>query len=588
MSASRRAARRLFGLLRPQRGWMVAGASLACVAGVSAAGLIAVSGWFIASMAVAGISGVAINYYTPAAAIRAFAIARSGGRYGERLVTHDATLRALTGLRAWLFRCLIPLAPARLSAMRSGELFARLRSDIDALEHFYLAVLVPVLVAAFGMALVLAASAVVLPAAALILLAGAALAGWWLPARVRHGAAHDAAEVVRESAMLRGMLLDAMRGHAELLAWGGARAHAARIADLDERLAARRRRIERLQATGGGTASLLAQCVVLALLVPGLIAVHGGALSAPLLVMLVLLALAAFELVAPLPEALARWQSTVTAAERVFELVDMPPAVTEPPRSGPISAAPAIRFEQARLRYAADAPWALDGVDLELAPGARLALVGASGAGKSSLLAALQKFYPLQGGRILFGGRPLELLRGDDLRRRMAVIAQHTTLFNQSLLDNLLLAAPDATAAQIERAVRDAQLDAFVSSLPRGYDTILGEAGSMVSGGEARRIAVARALLRDAPVLLLDEPSEGLDAPAALQLSRALRIATNGRSVLLITHRLGGLAELVDEVAVMREGRIVERLATAVYLGRIRSGQTVAHASAGPCRPLPA
>lgn len=562
------ALRRLLAVLYPYRGWMTGGAALALLAAAAALGLMAVSGWFIAAMALAGVSGAAINYFSPAAAIRGFAILRSGGRYGDRLVTHEATLRGLAGLRAWLFRRLIPLAPARLSALRSGELFARLRADIDALEHFYLAVLVPAGVALLSLVLVLVLSFIVLPGAALVLLIGALLAGVLLPAWARRRAASDAAQAVRDAAALRGLLLDALRGHAELLAWGGIEAHAARIDARAAQLAARRARIEVLQALGGGMVGLLAQLVVLGVLVFGLAAVHGGALAPPLLVMLALLALAMFEVIAPLPEALAQWQATITAAERVFDLADTPPAFVEPEISAPLPSAPAIAFENVHLRYADAAPWALAGVDLQLAAGARVAIVGASGAGKSSLLGVLLKFYPLQQGRIVFGGQPLDTLQGDALRRHIAVIAQQTTLFNLSLLDNLLLAAPAASAAQIERAVSQAQLDTFVSALPQGYDTVLGEAGALVSGGEARRIAIARALLQDAPVLVLDEPTEGLDARTARDLYVALDVAACGRTLLLITHRLGGLAHLVDEVAVMAGGRIRERVPVAQYLQR--------------------
>lgn len=555
--------RRLLGLLRPYRAWLAGGVLLAALAALSAIGLMAVSAWFIAAMALAGASGAAINYYLPAASIRALAIARTGGRYGERLLTHDATLRALAGLRVWLFRRLIPLVPARLSTLRSGELFARLRADVDALEHFYLAVVVPVTVAVLGMLLVLLLTLSVLPSAALVLLTAATLAGVLLPAWARRRAAADAAATVRESAALRDMLIDALRGHAELLAWGRAHAHAARITALDTRLARRRRCVDQWQAVGGSTVELLAQWTVPALLVVGLAAVQDGSLSATQLVMLVLLYLATFELIAPLPEALAQWEATLTSARRVFELVDAPPAVIEPVRPAPMPASSVIRFERVRLRYAPDAPWALDGVDLELAQGERLAVVGESGAGKSSLVAALQKFYPLQDGRIMFGGRSVGDLCGDDLRRRIAVIDQRAALFNASLLENLRLAAPDATAEQIEQAVHEAQLGAFVAGLPEGYDTVLGEGGGCVSGGEARRIVIARALLQDAPVLVLDEPLEGLDAQIAAQLYLALAAATRGRSVLLITHRLQGLAKLADRVVVMRAGRIVGESAVA-------------------------
>jgi len=560
--------RRLLALLRPTRGWLLGGAALALLAALSAVALMAISGWFIAAMALAGTSGAAFNYYTPAAAIRAFAILRTGARYGERLTTHDTTLRVLSGLRAWLFRRLIPLAPARLAALRSGELFARLRNDVDILEHFYLSVLVPVGVAAIGTLVVLIVAASLLPAAALVLLVFATAAAIGLPWWVERCAYRDATETVRESAELRGMLLDALHGHAELSAWGGVDTFNARVAALDARVAARRCRLEHLQALAGGGAMLVAQIALPALLIFGLASVHTGELSPPLLAMFALLTLAAFDVIAPLPEALAQWQATRTAARRVFELADTPPAIDEPVHSAALAYPPAIRFERVRMRYAQDAPWALDGVDLELAAGERLALVGDSGAGKSSLLAALQKFYPLQGGSILFGGVMLDKLRGDDLRRQIAVIAQDSRLFNLSLLDNLLLAAPDASAQQIERAVHEAQLDDFVSALPLGYDTVLGESGCRVSGGEARRIAVARALLQDAPVLVLDEPTEGLDAATAAGLYQALAKATRGRSVLLVTHRLGGLAALVDEVAVMQDGDVVERVALQVYRSR--------------------
>jgi ATP-binding cassette subfamily C protein CydC len=569
-AAARSPVRRLLAVLDLHRAWMAGGAALAFLAAFAAIGLMAVSGWFIAAMALAGAAGAAINYYTPAAAIRACAIARSGGRYGERVVTHEATLRALAGLRAWLFRRLIPLAPARLAALRSGELFARLRADIDALEHFYLAVLVPAAVAVLSVLMALVLCVIVLPAAAPVLLLGVMIGGVLLPLWIRRRAQRDATRSVAEAGMLRGLLLDALRGHDDLLAWGGVAAHTARIDALAERLGGRRSRIERLRAVGGGLAGVLAQLTLLAILVIAVPAVRGGVLPPAELAMLSLLTLALFEVLGPLPEALAQWHAALGAGARVFELADTPPPFVEPRTSVPLPAAPAIVFEDVRLRYAEDAHWALDGIDLTLAAGARLAVVGASGAGKSSLLAALLKLYPVQTGRVLFGGEPLEAVQGDVLRRHIAVITQHTTLFNLSLRDNLLLAAPEAGTDRIERAVRLAQLEAFVASLPQGYATVLGEAGVLVSGGEARRIAIARALLQEAPVLVLDEPTEGLDARTVGELYAALSAVARGRTMLLITHRLSGLARLVDEVAVMDAGRLVARLPVDEYLARER------------------
>ena len=215
----------------------------------------------------------------------------------------------------------------------------------------------------------------------------------------------------------------------------------------------------------------------------------------------------------------------------------------------------------------------LDGVDLDLPQGRRLALVGASGSGKSSLAGALLRLYPCAG-TVTLGGVPLDAWRGDDLRARIALVDQQPYLFDASLRDNLRLARPDASDAQLAQAVRRAQLDDYVAGLPQGLDTWVGENGVRVSGGEARRIAIARALLADAPILILDEPLEGLDAGTAARLYRALDEAMAGRSVLLITHRLGQLSALVDEVATLRGGRIAKSV-PAVRPAHAPAGQAM-------------
>ena len=560
--------RRLFDLLGVHRAWLWAGAALAVSATLSGIALMAVSGWFITAMALAGASAMAINYFTPAAVIRGLAIVRSGARYGDRLITHEATLRTLASLRAWLFRRLIPLAPDQISMWRTGELMARLRSDVDALEHFYLSVLVPTAVAVAATILVSSLMAATLPTALPVLVAIAVLAGLILPLWAKRAAAEDATAAVVTSSRLRGLMLDLLRGYGELLACGAASGQAERIKLLDGRLAVHRRHVERIQALGSAISGMLAQLAVIFVLSIGLVAVRSGALSSPLLTMLVLLSVTLFESLATLPEALAHWHATQASAERVFQIVDSEPKVREPAEPAVVASMPDIRFEKVRMRYANETFWALDGVDLEVRAGSRVAVVGASGAGKSSLINVLQKLYLPQSGRVILGGKPLDQLRGDDVRRKIAVIAQQTTLFDRSLLENFLLAAPEASDAQIHRAVRVAQLDDFVAALPLGYDTVLGDGGSAVSGGEARRIAIARALLQDAPVLLLDEPTEGLDARTADSLYASLNEAAKSRTLLLITHRLGGLARLVDEVVVMGFGRIIERLPVADYLAR--------------------
>ncbi|MEO8838090.1 MAG: thiol reductant ABC exporter subunit CydC [Herbaspirillum sp.] len=568
--SSWRILRRLLRLMRPERGWMAAGVALALLSTLSGIGLLAVAGHFITSMALAGVSGVAINYFTPAALIRLFAILRTGGRYTERLVTHEATLRVLARLRVWLFGRLVPLAPAALGELRSAELFSRLRADVDALEHAYLGVLIPLLVAGVVTLVVLAITLFYLPVLSLPLLllfitGGALLPRWILGRSQAPGAA-----VVAHIETMRSLTVDGRQGRAELALYGAESAHAEQFAVVATKQREAQRQIERLQALGSAGMIFIAQVAAVVVLVFGLIALREGTLAAPELTMLLLLALATFEAIAPLHEAWAQLGVTLACARRVFALSDTPPPIIEPLTPSPIIDNATLIIHQLRLRYQPHGPWVLDGVDLDLLPGCRLALVGPSGAGKSSLIGALTRLYPYQGS-ITLGGTPLDTWRGDDVRTQIAVVEQQPYLFDLSLRENLRLARPDATDRQIMKAVALAQLQEYVASLPQGLDTWVGENGVRVSGGEARRIAIARALLMEPSILVLDEPLEGLDAATGAKLYQALAAAMHGRSVLLITHRLGGLGTLVDQVAVMEQGRIVECIETTAYLDQIRA-----------------
>lgn len=549
--------RRLLALLRgADRRWLAAGVAMALISTLSGIGLMAVSGHFITSMALAGASGAAINYYTPAALIRLFAIMRTGGRYGERLVTHEATLRLLARLRVWLFARLVPLAPARLGGMHSAELFSRLRADVDALEHAYLGALLPMIVAAAVSMVVLATVFCYLPSLALLLAALIAIGGMLLPRWTISRAAVPGAKAIACAERLRLLAADGVRGRAELALYGAESAHAERIAAAAEQLQQAQRRIDRLQAIGGAGVTLMTQLAVVFALAVGLAALQRAALPPADLTMLVLLAMATFETIAPLPEAWAQLSTTLACARRVFSLADTPPAVIEPQSPSPTVANNDLVIRQLRLRYDEQGPWVLDGVDLDLPHGRRLGLVGPSGSGKSSLVGALLRLYPYQG-TITLGGAPLDAWRGDEVRARIALVDQSPYLFDASLRDNLRLARPEASDEELRRVIGQAQLENYVASLPQGLDTWVGENGTRVSGGEARRIAIARALLADAPVLILDEPTEGLDAGTAAELYEALAKAMTGRSVLLITHRLGGLSTLVDEIVTMHDGRIM-------------------------------
>jgi ATP-binding cassette subfamily C protein CydC len=270
--------------------------------------------------------------------------------------------------------------------------------------------------------------------------------------------------------------------------------------------------------------------------------------------MLALFTLAAFETVLPLPGAFQALGETRAAARRIFEIVDVQPAVTEPETPSPALRGYGLRFDAVSFTYPGGGRPALDGVDFTLEQGRRLAVVGPSGSGKSTLIQLLLRFLAPDGGRILLDGHDLTAFKGEDLRRHIAVVSQHTRLFTGTLRENLLMANPDAAEGAIEQACRTARIHDFIAAQPAGYDTWIGEAGLTLSGGQARRIAIARALLRDAPILVLDEPTEGLDNPTAEAVLQSIDQLMLGRTVLMVTHRRHGLGA-VDQVLELRDGR---------------------------------
>jgi ATP-binding cassette subfamily C protein CydC len=549
---------RLVRLLTPYWKWMALGVLLSFATLVANVGLMAMSGWFIAAMALAGLAEVSMNYFTPAATIRTFAILRTVGRYGERLVTHEATFRVLAQLRVWFYTHLEPLAPARLQHYRSGDLLSRIRSDIDTLDNLYLRLLVPLAVALLGfvgVGIFLARYDASLAAVnlALLLLAGVAVP--WLVQRLgrRPGRA-----LVESNAALHASAVDGLQGMGELLVYGAAQRHNARLQAHSRALSDAQGQMSRLsglsQAALGLCANLTAWLVAL-LAIPLL---GNGALEKPELAMLLLFALASFELVLPLPLAFQMVGQTLSAARRIFEIVDAQPQAPDPAQPSPQPAHFGLALEGVTFRYEEGEAPVLADIDLALPAGKRVAVVGASGSGKSTLLNLLLRFWDPQQGRLTLGGHDLRQFHGEELRRHIAVVAQASHLFTTTLRENLRLANTQASEAQLAAALATAQLSEFVTALPEGLDTWLGEAGLRLSGGQARRVAIARALLKDAPVLLLDEPTEGLDPATERELMQALYRLMEGRTVLLITHRLVGL-ETMDEIVVLERGRIVER-----------------------------
>ncbi len=528
---------RLLKLLRGEWRWGLAGIGLSAVVSLANTALLGLSGWFIAAMALAGHGGPMIEYFTPAAAIRGLAIIRTVGRYLERLVTHDATFRLLTRLRVWFYTKLEPLAPARLQHYRSGDLLSRLRADIDSLETFYLRVLVPGAAALLAVPLLGAFLAWVSPQAAWVDLAGLALAGVAVPLLTQHLGQRPGAKAVALRGRLSAEITDLTRGFAELTVDRALTRQMTRCEETGDALLGTQRHLAGISATGTALGGLAAQLSLWLVLVLALPLTTNGQIGGPDLAMLGLLVLASFDMVGPLPAAFRALGETQAAARRIFEIVDAEPAVSDPPHPASAPRHFGIQVRDLTLRYGEDRPNVLAGLSFDVPEGACLGIVGPSGAGKTSLLNVLLRFQDFQGGAVEIGGVPIRTMAGETVRGLCAVVAQRAHLFNTSIRENLLIARPDAAEDELRAALRQAALLDEVLAMPEGLETIAGEGGRNLSGGQARRIAIARAILKNAPLLLLDEPTEGLDAHAEQQVIAALAALRRGRTTLLVTHR---------------------------------------------------
>ncbi len=554
---------RVFGLLlrvsRRYWAWMALGAFISTMTMLANVGLMAVAGWFIAAMAMAGVAGVLMNYFLPAALIRLFAILRTGGRYLERLITHEATFRLLSELRVWFFQRVEPLAPAGLQRLRGSDLLGRIQADIDTLHHAYLRVLVPGTVALAGIAVVATVLSLYSRWVGALVVALLLLTGVAIPLLMRRAGERSGALVVETRAALRTAVVDGVQGMAELRVYGAVQRWALEIDGLTQRLSTGQMRLSRLAGVSEGAVGLCASVAMWGTLIIGIALLNRGALQPPDLPMLALLVLASFEAVGSLPLAFQTLGETFAAARRVFELVDAQPQIASVHTPSPRPLDSSLTMRGVRLRYDAQEPWALDGLDLDLAAGRCVAVVGPTGAGKSSIVRVALRFWEYQQGEIRLGGHDLRRYRPEDVRRLIALVSQDTHLFNTTILENLRIAAPDADEQAIVRATRAAAVHDFIAALPDGYETHVGEAGVRLSAGQARRVAIARALLKDAPILLLDEPTENLDAQTERAVLDAIDRLMAERTVLLITHKLAVLEHHVDEVLVLESGRVVER-----------------------------
>lgn len=582
---TRRPTARLLALLAPQWRRLALATAAAATSELAAVALMATAAWLISRAAQAPpLSALAVAIV----AVRALAIGRGVCRYADRLLGHDAVLSAVAGLRARIYAALVPQAPAGASAFRGGELLTRLVDDVDAAQDLLLRCVVPAAVAGLVGFGAVGLSAALLPGAGAVLAVGLFVAALLVPLLTLAVSRRSGGSLAAAREELSVRTLDLTDGAADLAAFGATGPALGRA----RRASAALGRLERRRAFAVGAATaatLLVQgATTVGVTVVALDATASGALPETLLAVLALTALTAFEATGPLPAAARRFAEIRASARRLAAVLDGEPAVAEPDEPVPAPQPPVtVELSGIGARYGAEGRPALDGVDVRLEPGQRVALVGPSGSGKSTLLAVLLRFVDYERGRATIGDHDMRALHGDDVRALITGMSQDAHVFHATIRENLRLAKPDAAQAELAAAARRARLLDWIESLPDGWETVVGESGAALSGGQRQRLVLARALLADPPVLLLDEPTEGLDPATADALLADLLSATEGRTTLLATHRLSGLAA-VDQVLVLDDGRVLQRGSHAELAGEpgyyrdLWSAQRLAETAAKP------
>jgi ATP-binding cassette subfamily C protein CydC len=507
-------------------------------------GLLALSGWFITATAAAAAattaSVVAFGVYIPGGAIRAFALGRTAARYGERVYNHDVVLRLLADLRTAVFARLSRLDALTLGRLRSTDVLSRLTADIDALDALYLRVLAPPLVALLAIAAIAGLTAWFAP------LLGFGVAVWllgvWL-ALIAGGWLAGVAPSERVSAAtegLRGRVLEQVEGLAELLCFRTLDRHRQATHQQQRQRAVDQRRLAGRHAAGEALATMGVQGAGVLALLGGAVLVQQADLPVAVAVLMALAPLGLGELLGALPGGFIQLGRSRAAARRVNAQVQVRTGVVDPDEPQPVPPSAALTFEQVHYRYTRYDP-VLAGLSLAVSEGERVAVLGRSGAGKSTLGAlALRRIDP-DGGTVRLGGAPLDTLAMAAVRSRVGYLTQDTALLDASLASNLRIADPGADDAALQRALAVAGLDGFVQELPRGLATGIGQSGARLSGGQARRLSLARVILRAPSVVVLDEPLAGLDAETAEAVAANLDAWLAGRTVLMLGHDAAAL-----------------------------------------------
>lgn len=517
--------------------------------------LMGTSAWLISTAALhSSIAALGVSI----AGVRFFGISRGVFRYIERLLSHNVTFCLLASLRVWFYEKLEPLAPARLMQSRGGDILARIVGDVEILENFYIRVAGPPVTAVFVAALTSSFLALYDLGMAVVLIGFFLVAGLVLPVISQLLSKRAGTEMVSLRARLSVQIVDGIQGMADIISFGKTAERLKKMASDSKDYGGMQRRLANLTGLFSGLSLFWAHLGMWSILFIAISRVGTGQIDGVMLACLVLSSMASFEAVTPLPLAAQMWNVSREAASRLFEIADTEPEVKDdighPIDTNRLS----IEFSDLSFTYPGQEAPALKNITFKTGMGNSIAIVGPSGAGKSTLAGLLLRFWDYRHGEILLGDHSIKDYGQDEVRKQFSVAGQNSYFFNSTIRQNLLMGHPGASQDEIRDAARKVKLHDFIEGLPNGYDTIIGEQGVRLSGGERQRLAVARALLKKAPILILDEPTANLDPLTEQEVLETLFALMKERTTLLITHRLVGL-ENVDDILVMNHGRMVEK-----------------------------
>ncbi|KZX69942.1 cysteine/glutathione ABC transporter ATP-binding protein/permease CydC [Vibrio sp. HI00D65] len=519
-------------------------------------GLLTLSGWFISASAVAGltIARETFNYMLPGGGVRGLAMSRTAGRWGERVVSHNATFKLLTDLRIFFFKKLAPLIPGRISNLRDADLLNRLVADVDAMDHVYLRLVSPVTVGVFGIFFLTlflmwfdSSLGLILGSILLIMLLIWPVLFYKLGKR-------NGGELTQNKADLRVTTLDWIEGYSELTLFGAEERYRNAILETQQKLMANQ--LVNANLTGMASAALmlfngLTLVLMLWLAADGV----GGNAPDPFIALMAFATMASFELLMPIAGAFQHLGQTLSSARRLNEVILSEPEVQFAKEKLDINKPLDITFSNVTFNYPDSERSVLNAVDLTIPATNKVAIVGQTGSGKSTLIQLLTRYWDPKKGYISIAGIALTQWNESQLRESISVVSQRVDILNGSLRDNLLIAKPDANDEHLANILKDVGLEKLLEN--NGLDSWLGDGGRQLSGGEKRRVGIARAILHDAPILLLDEPTEGLDKQTEQSIMALFEEHFEGKTVIFITHRLIGL-EAMDSIVLIEQGEIVE------------------------------